>query len=199
MVQRTDTDSTQDDGSQAALERLLAWARRGGSAPGPRADEEEPTREAPEVAFERERSRLHVGAVFHTSDLETGRTGVPEKTRRPAMVIRSDIRLDDRADVGLTRIVSLCPRRSWKDEWGVPPAKLAMKKVWREKCVYTPADVLPALNKPGIFEVENYRIIRVPVRRLLGRFVGWLPTDIATLIAIEYGVQMPEPYPPCSR
>lgn len=151
------------------------------------------------------RPHLGPGAVFAADDALTGRTGAP-KQGRPIVLVGPQPPDDVGVVAALTWKLATSTRVSWKDKFSErygPPPLIAdadglrwMQGLLAKKLVFTPAGLLPAFDRPGVFELEPRRwiavsdLVRCP-------FLGWLDKPwIDWLTASMTGVRLPDPYPP---
>lgn len=144
------------------------------------------------------RAWLQVGAVFMLPDAWTGRTDAAKC--RPAVLVRP-VKLEGPPELVLRAPVRVALRSSWKPHFGPMPTDEAPRREWLTKVgwVFTPAGLLPRLNRAGLFEIR--RLWPVPLERLIAaEFVGWLPLPyIASIAAITAGTCVADPYPPSAE
>lgn len=170
-------------------------AERGGHTPDSPPPPEALASDEAAALLETARPRLAVGAVYQVPDAWTQRT---ESAKiRPVMVTGAIPALDP-VEVALRRPIRIVTRVSWKQHLGPPPRTPAECDLWRLKMgwIFTPAGLLPAFDRDGIFELRPLRIIRLELL-VRARFLGWLPQDYAALVgACATGARLPDPYPP---
>ena len=146
------------------------------------------------------RPTLRVGAVFVLNDLRSGAS--TKDAYRPLLIIAGAVPVAEDDVITRMRSVATSRRVSWKphfeQKYGTPLAdgrwleNLASRQpFW----LFTPAKLLPAFDKAGVFELDVRRPLLV--ERLLGAlFVGWLPKPYVDLARVRAGSRLDEPYPP---
>lgn len=146
------------------------------------------------------RPRLRVGAIFLLNDLRSGASS--KDVYRPLLIIAGAVPVSEDDAITRMRNVAFSRRVSWKAHFEQRYGKPSAEGRWLENLasrqpfwLFTPARLLPAFDKAGVFELDTRRPLRV--ERLLGAlFVGWLPKPYVDLARVRAGSTLDEPYPP---
>jgi hypothetical protein len=121
---------------------------------------------------------------------------------RPLLIIAGAVPVSEDDAITRMRNVAFSRRVSWKAHFEQRYGKPSAEGRWLENLasrqpfwLFTPARLLPAFDKAGVFELDTRRPLRV--ERLLGAlFVGWLPKPYVDLARVRAGSTLDEPYPP---